>query len=146
MLTRSVKRCAQHVLCMLSFHLLLPKTTKTWYHYDNRHTKREQQSWDLSSHLISLGLSFSICIRRLGLMNSKLHFGSNIPTLPLHCEVLFTQAQILSKGPTQSLPHWIAGLHWYLSPLCPSLLEFVKIGPILINTTHFLQLLNTVRD
>lgn len=96
--------------------------TSKWHVQE--YTEREQQSWDLSSHFLSLGLSLSI-YKKVGLMNSKLHFNSNIPALPLHCEVLFTQAQISSESDLCNLYHIeLQGT------ICTSLpfVHFVRIG------------------
>lgn len=55
-----------------------------------------------SSRFLPLGSNLSTYIRRLGLMNSKLHFSSNIPALSLCCKVLFTRAQV---SPERQISH-----------------------------------------
>lgn len=114
--------------------------TSKWHVQE--YTEREQQSRDLSSHFLSLGLSLSIYIRRLGWWTQ-----SSISTLTsqlFHSIVKFCLHR--HKYP-QKVTYAIFTTLNCRAPFVPLsplfiLLELVKMGQTQINTTHFLQLLN----
>lgn len=103
------KYCVQHFICMLSFHLLFCKTTKSkrllLSHISELTSDKyvTHPSTKIGSstariypgHFLSLGLSlFIYTLRRLGLMNSKIYFSSNTQAFTLCFKVLFTQRHI----------------------------------------------------